>query len=281
MADVQDLIAAIVNKDALEVQNIFGELMASKVAEKIDDARPEVAESMFGEARTKCNECGYGMAKEDDACPKCAAGVKEEVEQIDELSPKLLDRAARASGEKSHNLSRQALKTYQSGDTEGSNRLMSKASDERRRGMRLRAAADKKAGKETAFYNKQYEEVESIDELSKKTLVSYGQKARQEGGRTPGVTLAVKKILAASGKGNVDVKVPANEAEQWMTQEVKHSSGKTVKLAGYGKDGLKSAVDQYKGHGYNPVGSSSAHPAGSQPSGDQYHNLGKNSLLGK
>ena len=98
MADVQDLIAAIINKDALEVQNIFGELMASKVADEIDFVRPSVAESMFGEARSKCNECGYGMTKEDDACPKCAAGVNEEIEGLDEISPGLARKAAGIAG---------------------------------------------------------------------------------------------------------------------------------------------------------------------------------------
>jgi hypothetical protein len=49
-----------------------------------------------------------------------------------------------------------------------------------------------------------------LAELSQDTLVSYGQKAREAGGRTKGTAMAVKKILAARGK-STGVKVPASE----------------------------------------------------------------------
>jgi acetyl-CoA synthetase len=53
-------------------------------------------------------------------------------------------------------------------------------------------------------------EESELDELSQDTLVSYGQKAREAGGRTKGSAMAVKKILAARGK-STGVKVPASE----------------------------------------------------------------------
>jgi hypothetical protein len=78
MADIKDLIGAIVNKDALLVKGIFEELIAEKIGERMDFLRPLVAESMFDEGKMKCEECGYGMAKEDSNCKKCGCSMNED-----------------------------------------------------------------------------------------------------------------------------------------------------------------------------------------------------------
>ena len=76
------------------------------------------------------------------------------------------------------------------------------------RGAVVANQAALKAGRATLRGNTN-EETE-LDELSQDTLVSYGQKAREAGGRTKGSAMAVKKILAARGK-STGVKVPASE----------------------------------------------------------------------
>lgn len=77
MADIKDLIGAIVNKDALAVKEIFSSVMAEKIGERMDALRPLVADAMFNEGKMKCEECGYGMAKEDSNCKKCGCSMNE------------------------------------------------------------------------------------------------------------------------------------------------------------------------------------------------------------
>lgn len=77
MADIKDLIGAIVNKDALSVKEIFSGVMAEKIGERMDALRPLVADAMFNEGKMKCEECGYGMAKEDSNCKKCGCSMNE------------------------------------------------------------------------------------------------------------------------------------------------------------------------------------------------------------
>ena len=47
MSSVKDLVNFAVNGDALNLKNTFNELMAAKIAERIDTFRPEVASGMF------------------------------------------------------------------------------------------------------------------------------------------------------------------------------------------------------------------------------------------
>jgi hypothetical protein len=44
----------------------------------MDFLRPLIAESMFNEGKMKCEECGYGMAKEDSNCKKCGCSMNED-----------------------------------------------------------------------------------------------------------------------------------------------------------------------------------------------------------
>ena len=78
MADIKDLIGAIVNKDALAVKEIFSDIIGEKIGERMDALRPLVAADMFNEGKMKCDECGYGMAKEDSNCKKCGCSMNED-----------------------------------------------------------------------------------------------------------------------------------------------------------------------------------------------------------
>jgi len=78
MADIKDLIGAIVNKDALAVKEIFSDIIGAKIGERMDSLRPLVAADMFNEGKMKCEECGYGMAKEDSNCKKCGCSMNED-----------------------------------------------------------------------------------------------------------------------------------------------------------------------------------------------------------
>lgn len=42
-----DLVTAIINKDATEIENSFNTAMAEKIATRLDDMRADVAQSMF------------------------------------------------------------------------------------------------------------------------------------------------------------------------------------------------------------------------------------------
>jgi hypothetical protein len=78
MADIKDLIGAIVNKDALAVKEIFSSIVGAKIGERMETLRPLVAADMFNEGKMKCEECGYGMAKEDSNCKKCGCSMNED-----------------------------------------------------------------------------------------------------------------------------------------------------------------------------------------------------------
>jgi hypothetical protein len=77
MADIKNLIGAIVNRDALSARDIFSDIIGDKVAERIEAIRPAIVDDMFNEAKMKCDECGYSMAKEDSNCKKCGCSMNE------------------------------------------------------------------------------------------------------------------------------------------------------------------------------------------------------------
>lgn len=47
-----DLVSAIINKDATEIESAFNDAMAEKISVRLDDMRANVAQNMFKQEET-------------------------------------------------------------------------------------------------------------------------------------------------------------------------------------------------------------------------------------
>jgi predicted DNA-binding protein len=87
---IKGLINAIAQGDSLAIEDTFNAVMASKISERLDDMRVEVAHGMFGSVVEESIE-DYSVEELEDYM------MSEEFEQLDELSKKTLGSYVKAA----------------------------------------------------------------------------------------------------------------------------------------------------------------------------------------
>jgi hypothetical protein len=152
---IVELISAIADGNTLAIEDSFNAVMASKISDRLDSMRVDVAQGMFGSVDESYDIEDYSVEELEDFM------MSEEFEQLDELSRKTLGSYVKKA----------TTNAIISGEALGKGEKWSKSGQ-------IASKREKGIGKAVDKITK--EEVEELDELSKKTLGSYVNKAHDQ-----------------------------------------------------------------------------------------------------
>ena len=172
--NIKDLILAIAEGDSVAIEDNFNTVMSAKIADRLDDLRVNVASSMFGS--TAVEESyeldDYSLEEIEEFM------MSEEFEQLDELSKKTLGSYVKQASDSAAALATTAMHQRHQSDAHYANGDKKKAAefgkysfDSTERQIKRQKGIKKAVNKLTK------EEVESLDEISKSTKLSYVIKA--------------------------------------------------------------------------------------------------------